>query len=156
GETDRLPRALPAPPRDLSPTSDDTSPEALSGGRAGLGAAELAAALGQLVGPVLGALPGIAPDHTDWFTFIFWALRKSRLAPGQGFAASAIHPVRGQAPPAPGETGTVADALGPPMRVDLRYDSGTDLLAPLPFGVIAADRLSALFPVYDLPDRWSS
>jgi hypothetical protein len=98
----------------------------------------------------------LAPQGTDWFTFVFWTLRKTRLGPGGGFASSAIHVVRNEAPASPGETRTLAAELGPPMRVELRYDSGTDPLAPLPFGLMPANRLSDLLPVYDLPDRWLS
>jgi hypothetical protein len=93
---------------------------------------------------------------TDWFTFLFWSLRKSRLGPGEGFTSSAIHLVRDEAPLSPGETRTLAEDLGPPMSLDLRYDSGADPLAPVPFGLIPANRLSAVFPVYDLTERWSS
>ncbi len=98
----------------------------------------------------------LAPLGTDWFTFLFWTLRKTRLGPGEGFAASAIHLVRDEAPLSPGETRTLADDLGPPMHVALRYDSGADPLAPVPFGLIPANRLCGFLPIYDLPDRWPS
>ena len=98
----------------------------------------------------------LAPMSTDWFTFIFWTLRKSKLKPGGGFASSAIHLVRDEPPPTPGDTPTLAEALGRPIRVALRYDSGADPLTPLPFEVIPVDRLSASIPLYDLHDRWPS
>ena len=102
------------------------------------------------------AMTLLSPMSTDWFTFLFWTVRKSRLRPGGGFASSAIHLVRDEAPPSPGETRTLADDLGPPMRVDLRHDSGEDPLAPVPPGLIPVNRLTGLLPVYDLPDRWPS
>src|SRR6185369_1410206 len=49
---------------------------------------------------------------------------------------------------------TLAEVLGDPMRVHLRHDAGADPLTPLPFGLLALNKLADAMPVYDLPDRW--
>ncbi len=98
----------------------------------------------------------IAPMSTDWFAYQFWEVRKSKLEPGGGFQASAVKVERGRPAPTPGETQSLAEVLGPPMRVPLRHDAGADPLTPLPFGLIPVNKLADTLPVYDLPERWSS
>lgn len=98
----------------------------------------------------------LAPMDTDWFTFVFWEVRKSRLQKGEGFSSRAIHLVRGQPTSTIGEASTLAEVLGSPMRVALRVDPGPDPLAPVPFGLIALNRVLGLLPVYELTARWPS
>jgi hypothetical protein len=98
----------------------------------------------------------VAPMSTDWFAFQFWEVRKSKLLPGEGFQASAVKVERGRPAPTAGETRTLAEILGPPMRVPLQHDSGADPLTPLPLGLIPLNEVADLLPVYDLPDRWPS
>jgi len=102
------------------------------------------------------AMSLVAPIDTDWFTYLFWRIRKARLGPGNGFAASTIRVERGATAPAPSERRTVADDLGDPRHLRLHHGSGRDPLAPLPFGLITVNRLSALLPVYDMGARWAS
>jgi hypothetical protein len=98
----------------------------------------------------------VAPMSTDWFAYQFWEVRKSKLLPGGGFPASAVKVERGRPAPTPGETRSLAELLGPPMRVQLRHDAGADPLTPLPLPLIPVNKLADTLPVYDLPHRWSS
>jgi Lipoxygenase len=93
---------------------------------------------------------------TDLFAFQFWQVRKAKLLPGGGFMASAVRVERGHPPPTAGETRTLAEILGAPMRVRLRHDASADPVTPLPFVVIPVDELADTLPVHDLPDRWPS
>jgi hypothetical protein len=96
------------------------------------------------------------PMSTDWFAYQFWEIRKSKLLPGGGVPASHVKVERGRPAPTAEDTRSLAEVLGPPMRVPLRHDAGADPLAPLPFGLIQINELADKLPVYDLPDRWAS
>lgn len=98
----------------------------------------------------------LAPLGTDWFTYFFWLIRKGRLGPGNGFAAATVRVERGHTAPSPLDRRTIAENLGDPRHLHLRHGSGRDPLAPLPFGLVTANRLTALLPVYDLGARWAS
>ncbi len=98
----------------------------------------------------------LASHGTDWFSFMFWEVRKSRLGKGAGFSAADIHLERGLATLALADVPRWPEDLGPAMNVPLHVDDGPDPLAPVPFGLIPLNRLLGLLPVYDLEDRWAS